>query len=136
MRIRTVWRGVFALLFALVTFLTLTPDPDDTKQGLAIARFLAGLLFQDERLGDKVAHFLAYASLGVSAMLAGLRLAGRRAAVIALLASYGATLEYLQGLGGVREAELADAIANSLGALAAWPIMLVLERAIARARPA
>jgi len=132
MNIRRFWCGVFVLLFFLVTWLTLTPNPDETKPSLAIARFIAELLFHDQSLSDKVAHFLAYSALGGSAALAGLRLGGRRAYVIAALAAYGATLEYLQGLGGVRSAEVADAIANSLGAVFSYPVALAIERLAAR----
>jgi len=135
MTARHFWCGAFVILFALVTWLTLTPNPDETKPSLAIARFLAELLFHDPRLSDKVAHFLAYSALGGSAAFAGLKIAGRRAPVIAALALYGAFLEYLQGLGGVRAAEFADAIANSLGVLFAFPAALFIERLSLSLRP-
>lgn len=130
------WRGVFVLLLVIVTWQTLTPDPEETESGLAIARFLAELLFHDEKFGDKVAHFLAYASLGGSAAFAGLRVAGRQSLMVVLLAAYGGVLELIQGLGGVRVAEFADAISNSSGAIAGFPAALLIARAAARMRPA
>lgn len=133
---RKVWRGVFALLVIFVTWQTLTDDPDSTEPSIAIARYIAELLFHDERLGDKVAHFLAYAALGGSAAFAHLEIAGRRSVTIAALALYGALLEYLQGLGGVRVAESADAVANFSGVIAAFPTALFIERAWARLKPA
>lgn len=133
---RKVWRGVFALLFVFVTWLTLTPNPDDTAPSLAIARFLAELIFQNAAFADKIAHFLAYAALGGSAALADLRAGGRRSGVILALALYGGALEYLQGAGGVRVAEFADAVANATGALAAFPATLAIERLYDRLRPA
>ncbi len=136
MTFRKAWRGVFALLFIVVTFLTLTPNPEDTQSGLAIARFLAQLIFHDAAFGDKVAHFLAYAALGGAATFADMRIRERRAATIVILAAYGAILEFLQGFGGVREAELADALANSMGALAAFPAALLFERLVLRMRTA
>ncbi|HNR76083.1 MAG TPA: VanZ family protein [Parvularculaceae bacterium] len=132
MTLRLFWRGAFVLLFALVTWLTLTPNPEETKPSLAIARFIAEILFHDERFSDKVAHFLAYAALGGSAVFAGLTLGGRRLFVIAALALYGASLEFLQGVGGVRAAEFGDAVANALGAVFAFPAALALERLAAK----
>jgi len=132
MIVRRFWRGVFFILFVLVTWLTLTPNPDETKPSLAIARIIAEILFHDQSLSDKVAHFLAYSALGGSAAFAGLSLGGRRVYIIAALAAYGATLEYLQGLGGVRSAEFADAIANSLGAIFSFPAALAIERLVFR----
>ena len=136
MTVRMFWRGAFALLIVFVTWQTLTPDPDETEPSIAIARFIAELLFDDPRLGDKVAHFLAYSALGGSAALAHLELANRRWMTIAALAAYGALLEFLQGLGGVRAPELADALANSTGALAAFPAALLIESALSRVKAA
>jgi len=130
------WRGVFALLISFVTWQTLTPDPDNTEPSIAIARFIAELLFHDARLGDKVAHFLAYSALGGAAAFAHIQIANRRWLTIAALAAYGAFLEYLQGLGGVRVPEVVDALANSSGAVAAFPAALLIERALAKAKPA
>ncbi|MEK7264720.1 MAG: VanZ family protein [Pseudomonadota bacterium] len=136
MTFKTFWRGVFALLLLFVTWQTLTPDPDNTEPSIAIARFIAELLFHDERLGDKVAHFLAYSALGGSAAFAHVELANRRWLTIAALAAYGVLLEFLQGVGGVRMPEFADALANSSGALAAYPAALFIERALSRVRAA
>ena len=135
MILRNLWRGLFVALFILVTWLTLTPNTDDTRDSLAIARFIAELLFRNPSLSDKVAHFLAYASLGGSAAFAHFRLFDRRAPMIVALALYGAFLEFLQGLGGVRDAELADALANSMGALAAFPTAIAIETWAVRLRP-
>ena len=131
-----VWRGVFAQLIFFITWQTLTPDPDDTEPSIAIARFIAELLFHDPRLGDKVAHFLAYSALGGAAAFAHINIANRRWLTIAALAAYGAFLEYLQGLGGVRVPEIADALANSSGVVAAYPAALLIERALAKVKSA
>ncbi|OFX01483.1 MAG: hypothetical protein A3E78_06780 [Alphaproteobacteria bacterium RIFCSPHIGHO2_12_FULL_63_12] len=136
MNFKSFWRGVFALLLLFVTWQTLTPDPDTSKPSIAIARFIATLLFHDPQLADKVAHFLAYAALGGAAAFAHLEAANRRWLTIAMLAAYGALLEVAQGLGGVRMPEVADALANSSGALAAYPAALLIERALARVKTA
>lgn len=136
MRIVTFWRVVFAVVFACVTWLTLTPNPHDTRSSLAIARFIAEVLFHNQQFGDKVAHFLAYATLGATAAFAHLRIAGRRVPVIVALAAYGLLLEFLQGVGGVRVADFADALANASGALAVYPAALAIEYAVKRVRTA
>ena len=125
-------RVVFALLFAIVTYLTLTPNPDDTKSGMALTRWLAALMFGQESMGDKVAHFAAYGVLGASAIFARIRFFGATLFTILGLAVYGAALEGLQGLASVRTPELADAVANALGALCSWPPATLLLQLAAK----
>lgn len=132
MSYRDWWRAFFAAWLAFVTFQTLTPSPDDATSGIALARWLAEALFHRPELADKVAHFLAYAALGATAAFARFHMLGLRAPVIALLAAYGAALEGMQGLGGVRAPELVDAAANALGVIAAYPAAAVLDRQILR----
>lgn len=118
-RIPHLWpRVLFALLFALVTYLTLTPNPEDTKAGFALTRWIATALFGDAQLADKVAHFFAYGALGAAAVWAHLKVLSKRRGSAVGLALYGVFLEWLQGVGGVRSPELADAVANALGAFA------------------
>lgn len=136
MRIVTFWRVVFVLVFVGVTWLTLTPNPHDTQSSLAIARFIAEVLFHNQQFGDKVAHFLAYATLGATAAFAHFRIADRRVLVIVALAVYGGLLEFLQGFGGIRVADFADALANASGALAVYPAALAIEYALGRVRAA
>lgn len=116
-----VWaRGVFALLFIMVTWLTLTANPDDTKAGLEVTRWIASLLFGDPDRGDKVAHFSAYGVLGASAFWSQWKLLGRKRWTPLYLAAYGALLEGVQGFSGIRSPEVADAVANALGAVAGY----------------
>lgn len=114
------WRLAFLALAVFVTWQTLTPDPDDTENSMALARWIAQALFRSEDMGDKVAHFMAYAALGGSAAFGRLQILGLRSPVIAAIAVYGMALEGLQGLGGVRQPEIADAIANASGVIAAF----------------
>ncbi|WP_411816387.1 VanZ family protein [Hyphococcus sp. DH-69] len=109
-------RVLFVCLFIVVTFLTLTPNPDDTEAGFAFTRLLASALFGNAAFADKIAHFLAYGALGTSAYWAQIELFARRWMILILLPLYGVLLEGLQGLGGVRSPEIADAVANGLGA--------------------
>lgn len=126
------WRIAFGALAFFVTWQTLTPDPDETQGGMEIARIIAEMIFRSPEMSDKVAHFLAYAALGGSAALGQFRMLGLRAPVIAAIAVYGMALEGLQGLGGVRAPEVADATANALGVIAAFACVGALERMTAR----
>ena len=115
------WRRVvFAALLVLVTFLTLTPNPETSEPGFALTRWLASTMFGDSQMADKIAHFLAYGSLGACALWAGFRVISKSWGVPIMLALYGILLEGLQGIGGVRTPELADAMANGLGAIAGY----------------
>ncbi|MAW82051.1 MAG: hypothetical protein CMI63_17580 [Parvularcula sp.] len=129
-------RVLFGLLFALVTYLTLTPNPDDVEPGFAVTRWISSLLFGDPKLADKVAHFLAYAALGAMAVWAHLTLFNKRRGAALALALYGVFLEWLQGVGGVRSPELADAVANGLGALSGAAGAVILNHLIRRVRRA
>lgn len=114
-------RAAFALLLVVVTYLTVTPNPEDVEASLDFTRWLAAALFSDEALGDKLGHFLAYGALGASAAVARIRIAGSAAAAIAALVLYGAALEGVQAAGAARDPELLDALANALGALSGYP---------------
>ncbi len=129
-------RVVFGVLIVAVTWLTLTPNPDDTRSGLALTRWLAEVLFRNESLGDKVAHFLVYALLGAAAVWADLTVFSRKWGVAVALALYGVALEGLQGLGGVRAPEFADALANASGAAAGLSGASLAVAALRRMRAA
>lgn len=122
------WRLAFVALMLFVTWQTLTPDPDDTEGGMALARWIAEAILGSADLGDKVAHFMAYAALGGSAAFGQFRMLGQRAPIIAGIAIYGVALEGLQGLGGVREPEIADAMANVFGVISSFTVVAILEQ--------
>ncbi len=113
-------RAIFAVLLAVVTFLTVTPNPVETETGYAITRWISSMLLGEAENADKVGHFLAYATLGAAAFWARLALFSKRWAAALALVFYGAALEGVQGLGGVRTPELADALANALGAFSGF----------------
>ena len=98
--ITLVWRAVFGLLVATVIWYSLAPPPD----------------IGDFSHADKAGHFLAYAALGFSGFL-GWPGARYRLFVICGLIAMGAALEMLQAFRPMREPSLADAFANSLGAV-------------------
>lgn len=129
-------RVAFAVLLLAVTWLTLTPNPDDTEPGLAITRWIAEFLFRNESLADKVAHFSAYGALGAMAFWSNLTVYSRKWGAAVALALYGVALEGLQGLGGVRAPELADAFANASGAAAGVAGAAILTALARRIRPA
>ena len=127
-------RILFGFLFLLVTFLTLTPNPDDTEAGFAMTRWIAELLFGNPALADKVAHFAAHGVLGAAAAWAHITLLSKRRFTALALGVYGIVLEGLQGLGGVRTPEVADAAANGLGAVAGVGGAILLGRIYRRWR--
>ncbi len=121
------WRIAFVALLALVTWLSLASEPDPTGAGFAVTRWIANLLFGSDLHHDKVAHFLAYASLGGSAALGGFRFMGSALATVGLIAAYGLALEGAQGAMGNRVADIFDALANAAGASAGFAGGLVLR---------
>ena len=123
-------RGLFAALLVAVTYLTLTPNPEETETGFAVARWLAVFVLGDAGLADKVAHFMAYGALGAAAFWAQIDFFRKPWAPPLALAAYGAALEGAQGLGGVRSPEVADAIANSLGVVTAYAGAMLLARVL------
>jgi len=123
----TVWaRVLFAALLVLVTYFTLVPDPSAASKGIAIARWIADVVLRGAVSHDKVEHFMAYTALGATAYLAQFRLFKSRYSAPIALALYGGLLEVLQGIGGVRDPELADGAANTLGAIAGFGGMFLL----------
>jgi VanZ family protein len=129
-------RGAFLVLFIAITYLTLTPNPDDTEPGFVVTRWLSTALTGNDALADKIAHFLCYAALGAMAYFAELRLFSRRWGPWAALCVYGVLLEILQGLGGVRDPEVADAVANALGAASGLAGAALLAHLVRRVRRA
>lgn len=128
MTVRGGARVVFVILFLLVTYLTVTPNPEDTKQGMAITRWLSSLIFGEAAFADKIAHFGAYGVLSFSALAAGLSVFGARVWTAVVLALYGALLEGVQGVMGVRTPEFFDALSNAFGALCALPAMFIVQK--------
>ena len=68
---------------------------------------------------DKLAHFLAYGSLSLGfGMLFGGR--ARQLRIALAFAAMGVAIEFLQGLTDYRTFEIADMIANAIGAALGW----------------
>jgi len=102
LKYRKVWLMIGWGLILTVTYLTLIPKPPD--------------LMDDIRFGDKIGHFLSYAILMF--WFCQLYISARHRLFLAAgFVLMGITLEYLQGLGGVRMYEVADMFANSMGVL-------------------
>lgn len=127
MAFRLAARVLFVLLLAMVTYLTVTPNPEDTKQGMAITRWLSSLIFGDVLFADKIAHFAAYGVLSFSGLAAGISLFGKKLWTVCALALYGAALEGVQGVMGVRSPEVLDALCNAAGAISALPAILIVQ---------
>lgn len=126
MKLVTVARAAFIVLLLAVTYLTVTPNPENVEGGMDFARWVSAMLFGDAGYGDKIGHFLAYGALGAAAAFAQIRIGGRAGLTVAALMIYGASLEGVQAIGAVRSPELLDAFANSLGALVSYPAAMAL----------
>lgn len=111
-------RLAFAALALIILYLSLIDDPDAVKSGFRITDFVSTLLFGSDAQSDKVAHFLSYLGLGAVGALARVPGFATFAPLTALLAAYGGAIEIAQGLGGVRDADLIDALVNLAGAAA------------------
>lgn len=109
-------RALFVVLLLVVTYLTLTPRPEDFKAGFELTKWLARRFFGDVVYTDKIQHFLSYGALGAAAALARIRLAGRGSFVALALALYGGALEGAQSFVATRQTDFFDALANGAGA--------------------
>ena len=102
LKYRKVWLIIGWILILAVIYLTLTPKPPH--------------LMDEIRFGDKIGHFVSYALLMF--WFCQLYISRRHRLFLAgAFVLMGITLEYLQGLGGVRMYEVADMFANSTGVL-------------------
>jgi len=102
LRYRRIWILLAWGMVASVVVLSLIPVEVDLGEGR-----------------DKVAHFLAYGGLSLGfGMLFGGR--GRQLRIALAFAAMGVALEFLQGLTDYRTFEIADMIANAIGAALGW----------------
>lgn len=129
-------RGAFFILLSAVTYLTVTPNPDDVKSGFDLADWIATLVFGGPEFGDKVAHFGAYSALGAVAAPARFTIARRGWPIIPALGCFGVLLEGVQGLSGVRQPDALDALANLFGASAGFVSASLAGRMLHRRLPA
>ena len=108
-------KGLSLALGLLIVVLSLIPNPPGGAGGGPLGAFLSRLVFGTDAYADKAAHFLAYAALSGTALLAWGRHRREAAWTLLLLLALGATLELLQAAGGVRTGDLTDMLANALG---------------------
>ena len=102
LRYRRIWLLLAWGMVAAVAVLSLIPVDVDLSGGR-----------------DKLAHFLAYGSLSLGfGMLFGGR--ARQLRIALAFAAMGVALECLQGLTDYRTFEIADMIANAIGAALGW----------------
>lgn len=115
---RAAWTVTFGLA-AAIGILSIVSDPGE-RIGV--------------RLGDKLAHFLAYGALAVAlahALALGRARLGAGLAAVALAAAYGAALEGVQALTPERFPSGLDALVNLIGA-AAGVLLYFAAREVAR----
>ncbi len=110
LKYRAVWLAIGWGLVGLVVYLSLTPHPPKT------------LTFEN---ADKLEHALAYATL--SFWLCQIYLSGKsRVALMVALVGMGVALEYVQGWTGSRSFDVLDMLADSVGVLLGWLLVLPL----------
>jgi VanZ family protein len=102
------WVAVCWSLVVLVVYLSLTPHPPEL------------LTFDNS---DKLEHVLAYATLSFWFCHIYVT-AWSRAVVIVALAALGVGLEYVQGWMGYRTFDVLDMLADSVGVLLGWLLVL------------
>jgi VanZ family protein len=92
--------------------------------GMVVSVTVLSLIPVEVDLGegrDKLAHFAAYGSMTFwFAMLFGGRV--RQLGIVVAFAAMGVAIEFLQGLTDYRTFEVADMVANALGAALGWGI--------------
>ncbi len=104
-RFRTLWQVIGVLLISFIITVSLMHKPP-----IDLPSF---------RFADKLGHFTAYFIL-MAWYVQLFHLTVQRLVLIGFFVVMGVGLEVLQGMGGVRVFEWADALANSLGALTAY----------------
>ena len=107
---RQLWRYLFTVLLAVISWLALSAAPPKT--------FSTGW--------DKSNHALAFAALAFSAVWGWWQQPRQWPRLIAVLVAYGIGIEIAQSFLPPREADWHDVVADSigiaLGLLAAWPV--------------
>lgn len=113
---RRLWRALFAVLFAAITWLALVPDP---PRGVSTG-------------WDKSNHLLAFAALAFTGVWAQWRLPRQWPVLVVALLAYGAGIEVAQSFLPPRSADAADVLADglgiALGLLLAWPLTWLAAR--------
>ena len=106
LRLHGIWRAVGIALIATVLTLSLMPIEADLGENR-----------------DKLWHFLAYGTL---MFWFGMLIPARRRQLVIALAfcAMGAGVEFLQDMTPYRSYELADMMANSVGVLIGWSVVL------------
>ena len=111
------FRVLFIIALVMVTILSLIPNPDDIPGGMDFTRWLARMLFGDAEHSDKVAHFIAYGTLGGGIILGTVRLLGSFLGSAFAIIIWSGVLEILQGIISSRSTDLLDMVANSSGVI-------------------
>ena len=106
------WRLLLMVLAAFTAYHAFAPSPSA----------IAG------SFGDKADHLAAFAAMASAAALAGPATWRHAGSALAGLLAYGAFIEIVQALLPTRQADLADLLADGLGALGGLLLVAVLRR--------
>lgn len=123
------WRAVTLGLAGCIAFLSLSPAPPAPPGTDDFFGWVAAMFLRGPEDADKVSHFCAYAALAGAAVM-GLGDGGRKRLLylVAGLVAFGGALEVGQGLGGIRQAEGLDLLANAFGIATGAGASLILRR--------
>ena len=106
---------LFFLFLGILILFSLVPAQDDIPGANDIFSILGKIILGNPNMGDKIAHFVAYASVGATAFWGQVRLFGRVSATMVGLLILGGLLEFAQGSLSGRHPDFLDFIANSVG---------------------
>ena len=106
---------LFFIFLGIVILFSLIPAQDDIPGANDIFSLLGKLIFGDPSKGDKIAHFVAYASVSATAFWGQVKLLKRISFTLLGLIVLGALLEFAQGTLSGRHTDLLDFVANSAG---------------------
>lgn len=124
--LRQLARWSVPVLAVIIAILSLMPANDEPSGGLAVLRWIAGVVLGDPDAQDKIGHYLAYTALAGSALFG---FASRPTLLIASsIVAYSGLFEILQSMIPGRDASLADLLANLLGVLTGWVAASLLSR--------
>ena len=114
-RMVVLWRALLGIAAVAVAWTSLLP-PENIPSGFV--------------LSDKVVHLMAYAALGLLAVMSGIRWPWALTAVVC----WGLLLEVVQGALGYRSFEWGDLVADALGALLGVLLTARIRQEVVRSR--
>ncbi|MEM9989216.1 MAG: VanZ family protein [Pseudomonadota bacterium] len=111
------WRINAVTIAILIFIISLTPDPEKMVQAQSFTTWLARIIFGNPTAADKIAHFMAYGGLAFFSILGFVNRPAHYIRIMSILMAYGFLLEIFQAMGGIRQGDGADMLANGAGVI-------------------